>query len=288
MEQSEVIQNSEQIEDQSASENQSPADENENLDLENQTDENQEEDDEIEVDGKKFALPKSAAEKLKAERMMQADYTKKTQEVAENRKAVEAEREQVQASAKLHQEFIKEVAAIVSIEERLQEYANIDWAALTDSDPLTAMKLDRQMRDLQAKHAQASHSVTQKQQQQALSEQQNLAKRIQEADAFFEREIPNYKSGRGDELLKYATSELKIDAKAISRMVLDNPALATALHKAEMFDKLKKQAVKPKADTQAAPVTRLSAVKSTATKDPSKMTDKEFAAYRAAQIRNRK
>lgn len=287
MEQSEAIQNSEQIEDTSASDSNPLADEN--LDLENPSEDNQEEDEEIEVDGKKFALPKSAAEKLKAERMMQSDYTKKTQEVAENRKAIEADREQFQASAKLHQEFIKEVAEIVSIEERLQEYAKVDWAALTDSDPITAMKLDRQMRDLQAKHAQASQSVTQKQQQQALNEQQSLAKRVQEAEAFFEREIPNYKSGRGDELLKYATSELKIDAKAIARMVVDNPALATALHKAEMFDKLKKQqASKQKTDSQAAPVTRLSAVKSTATKDPAKMTDKEFAAMRAAQIRNRK
>ena len=48
---------------------------------------------EEELDGAKIRGTKAAIEKIKAERLMQADYTRKTQTVAEERKAVEAERE---------------------------------------------------------------------------------------------------------------------------------------------------------------------------------------------------
>ena len=61
-------------------------------------DEEQATDDELEdeLEGVKLKGKKDALEKLKAERLMQADYTRKTQEVAEQRKAIEAQRAQVQ------------------------------------------------------------------------------------------------------------------------------------------------------------------------------------------------
>ena len=43
---------------------------------------------------------------------MQADYTRKTQEVAEQRKAMEAQREQVAQQMKMAQEFAEEIGAV--------------------------------------------------------------------------------------------------------------------------------------------------------------------------------
>src|SRR4051812_9326565 len=71
-------------------------------------------DEEIEIGERKFALPKSAAEKLKAERLMHADYTKKTQEVAEQRKAVEARQADVERHATEAQEYLDEIGEIRS------------------------------------------------------------------------------------------------------------------------------------------------------------------------------
>src|SRR5437868_9942337 len=48
-----------------------------------------EESDEIEHEGRKYQVPKA----LKPLLLMQADYTRKTQEVAEQRRAVQAERQ---------------------------------------------------------------------------------------------------------------------------------------------------------------------------------------------------
>src|SRR5688572_20265217 len=47
---------------------------------------------ELEYEGRKFKVPKEAADEVKSALMRHADYTRKTQEVAEHRRAVEAER----------------------------------------------------------------------------------------------------------------------------------------------------------------------------------------------------
>ena len=80
-------------------------------------DEAPEEDDseELEHDGQKYKLPKA----LKPLLMMQADYTQKTQALAEQRKAFEAEAAQKQ---QLMQQNIQEVAQIVNIDQQLQQY----------------------------------------------------------------------------------------------------------------------------------------------------------------------
>ena len=51
-----------------------------------------EEEEELDIDGNPLKVPKSLAEKLRARMMMQADYTQKTQTLAEQRKVLEAHR----------------------------------------------------------------------------------------------------------------------------------------------------------------------------------------------------
>lgn len=257
-------------------------------DQDNSTSQEQiEDDEEIEIGERKFALPKSAAETLKSERMMQADYTRKTQEVAETRKAVEAERADVARQAKTQGEYVKEMASVVAIEEQLAQYANLDWQQIIDSDPVQAMQLQQQQRALEGKRQEAQTNLAQKQQQIALDKQQSFAKQVQDAEAYMKREIPGFATGRNDELAKYA-AKLGMSADATARAVIKNPVIAVALHKAELYDKLiSKQAPKSPPVAAAAPAIKVGS-KANVQKDPANMTDKEFAAWRAAQIRNRK
>lgn len=247
-----------------------------------------EEDEEIEVDGRKFALPKSAAEKLKAERLMHADYTRKTQEVAETRKAVEAEREQLKQTAEQQQKYLHEVAEVVAIDRQLAEYQKLDWQALSDQDPVGAQKLHFQYQALQQQRQTAVQAVTQKQQQALAEQQQNLAKQVHEADAYFKREIPGWSDERSTRLQQFAV-EQGLPADKLAMAVIQNPALAKVLHKAELFDQMeKKQRAKPNTPAQApAPVTRVGASRATAAKDPAKMSDSEWFAARKEQQRKR-
>jgi hypothetical protein len=247
-----------------------------------------EEDDEVEIGGKKVAMPKSIAAEVKAGMMRNADYTQKTQAVAAERKAVEAEREQVRQQAAQQQQYVKEVAKVHALDDQLEQYKQVDWNKLSDEDPVTAQKLHFQYQALQQQRQQAAEAVTQKQHEHALAEQQNLAKQVQEADTYFKREIPGWSDERSTRLQQFAV-EQGIPADTLALAVVKNPALAKVLHKAELFDQLeKKQSAKPKTPAAPpAPVTRVGAARATAAKDPSKMTDAEWAQWRAEKNRKR-
>lgn len=242
-----------------------------------------EEQDEIEVDGKKFALPKTAAEKLKAERLMHSDYTRKTQEVAEQRRAIEAQAQEVAQQRQDHQQYLQEVAQVVAIDRQLEQYQQLNWQSLIDDNPQQALKLQHEMRVLEQQRMQASNTLAQKQQQNALAEQQKTAKLVQEAEAFFAREIPNWSPQRSDELMAYA-QKAGMQPTAVTKIAMHNPAFAVLLNKAALYDQI---AQKPPAEPTKAPQAKPAAkVGQTANvrKDPSKMTDAEFAAYRRKVI----
>jgi hypothetical protein len=247
-----------------------------------------EEDEEIEIGGKKVAMPKSIAAEIKAGTMRNADYTQKTQAVAAERKAVEAEREQVRQQAAQHQQFIKEVAKVTALDDQLEEFKKVDWQGLSREDPALAQQLRFQYDDLQQKRNEAAQAVTHKQHEHALAEQQTTAKQVQEAEAYVQREIPGWTQERATKVQAFAAAEgLKLDAST-ARVLIQNPALLKIMHKAELFDQLeKKQKSKPTTPAAPpAPVTRVGASRATAAKDQSKMSDAEW--YRAEQERKRK
>jgi hypothetical protein len=239
---------------------------------------------EIDYEGEKFKVPKV----LKEAFMRQQDYTQKTQSVAEQRKAVEAQAAEIQQRAAMQQQFIAEYAEVHSLDSQLQQYAQVNWTELIDADPVQAMKLDRQMRELQQRREQVVSSVTQKQQQHQLQMQQETAKRMQDGKAVLEREIKGWAPGNelDNSLSEYANAN---GVQNIGPAIADNPKVAVFLHKAWQFDQLMKKAATPKEkpEPQEKPVTRITARTGTATKDPSQMTDREFARFRASQIANR-
>lgn len=247
-----------------------------------------EEEEEIEVGDRKFSLPKSAAEKLKAERLMHADYTQKTQALAEDRKSDAAQREQDQRNRQEAQQYLDDIAEIKSIDRQLGEYHKLDWAAYIDQDPVGAMKLQQQQKALEGQRNEAVGKITHKQQANALVEQQSLAKQVQEADAYFKREIPGWTNERSNRVQQYAI-EQGIPADALFQAVVRQPALAKLLHKAELFDQLEKKqsAAKPKPAVQEKPVTRITAARGSAQRDPEKMNMEDWAKWRNAE-RNKK
>lgn len=240
---------------------------------------------EIEVDGKKFELPKSAAEKLQAERMMNADYTQKTQALAEQRRQFEVQSAEQQ---KQQQEYVQDYAKVVAIDDQLAAYNQLDWAELIANDPQQAMLYQQQQRKLEGQRAQAVQAVTQKQQQFALNEQQAIAKRVQEASAYVAREIPGWTPERDNQLQAYVKQN-GIPEQELMPMVLRHPALLKILHKAELYDRQeKKVAAKPTPPVQDKPVTRVSSARGATQRDPSKMSTAEWMAHRNAQLRKQR
>ncbi|QGZ42709.1 hypothetical protein IP92_05758 [Pseudoduganella flava] len=247
-----------------------------------------EEEEEIEVDGRKFVLPKTAAQKLQAERLMQADYTRKTQEAAEVRKAAEAEREAVARERETQQQFVKEMAKVEALNDQLAVFDQLNWDELIANDPQNAMLYQQRQRQLEAERNKAVEAVTQKQQQFALNEQQEIAKQVQEAEAYVQREIPGWSPQRAEALNKYLSDNgVKVD-KSVGRLLIQQPALLKLIDRAEKFAQLeKKQAEKTAAPPVPPPATRVSAARPGAQRDPAKMSTAEWMAHRNSQVRKR-
>ena len=108
--------------------------------------EGQIETEEVEFNGKVYAVPKELAPNL----MMQSDYTRKTQEVAELRKETEAERASWRQQAQIREALFEEKAELHQIDKRLNAYRNTNWQQWQVQDPngyQAAMAEYTQLRD---------------------------------------------------------------------------------------------------------------------------------------------
>jgi len=91
----------------------------------------------IEVDGEEITI-----EELRSGHLRQKDYTRKTQELAENRKAMEAQYQEIERERAEYAQLLPAMA------ERIQQAAEQepDWDTLYDTDPVMAAKAERQWR----------------------------------------------------------------------------------------------------------------------------------------------
>lgn len=264
-----------------------PSSENEDdalLNLELDGEQSGDEDDlEEDLDGLTVRGKKELIEKLKAERLMQADYTRKTQEVAETKRQIEANRQAFETERQVHFQNMQEVATIKAIEMQLQNFNGIDWNALSDQDPVQAMKLDRQVRQLQAQREQAIASVTQRHQQFTHAQQQEAARQLEEGRKVLQRDIPGWGVELAEKLKAYALStgytQAEVDA-------IRSPAMVRSIYQEYRVAEAKKQATKREPQVQAAPVTRVnSSSKTKAVTDPDKLSPEQWLKWRNAQAK---
>jgi hypothetical protein len=234
---------------------------------------------EDELDGVKLRGPREVLERIKAERLMQADYTRKTQEVAEQRRTFEQQQKQFEETAKSHQEHIREVARLVAIDERLgqlQQYL----PQINQQDPQQAQALLIELQQLQAQRGQLQGSLAQKEQQRQLNAQQESAKRANEAEAIVMREVKDW----GPEKLKAfvdAGQKAGIEPEGVRQMLIQFPQAARFLNKALQYDKLLAQRLQKPVAEPPKPATRVGGGSAANTKPLSDVTDpREWAELR--------
>ena len=127
------------------------------------------------------------------------DYTKKTQEVAEQRKQLETfeqqlkmQEQQFAEQAQLNNLLIEDVAKITALDQQLSQYANVDWQKLTDSDFVEAQKHYMAYNQLQQNRNNAVSQFEAKRQNALAKHQESLAERIRKGKEVLAKEIPNW------------------------------------------------------------------------------------------------
>lgn len=239
-----------------------------------------EETEEVEHDGRKYSIPKP----LKAALMMHGDYTRKTQEVAEQRRALEEGQRAFVQETEAHRQDLMEVARVVAIDDQLRQFDQVDLLALNQTDPVRAQELFFQrQRLIEARQAVAA-TLQQRQQQRTFEKQQKSAKQIEEGRAAIAKEIKDWSPELADKLRNFAANE-GWSAEEINAVT---PAQVKSLHRAFLASQVLNKS--PKATT-AAPIKPASTVKpkgaAVLTYRPD-MSDADYAKWRKSQIRNRK
>jgi len=122
----------------------------------------------IEVDGEEITI-----EELRSGHLRQKDYTRKTQDLAENRKAMEAQYQEIERERAEYAQLLPAMA------ERIQQAAEQepDWDTLYDTDPVMAAKAERQWRkeqEARTAQLQAVQAEQQRMQQIAAQKQEQM------------------------------------------------------------------------------------------------------------------
>ena len=189
-----------------------------------------EEDEEVDLgDDLKLTVPKSAVQRLKELKdgaLRQADYTRKTQELAETRRAFEAERQQVVQSTN---EELEAFATLRSLHEQLAQFKSVDWNAWYDRNPAGASKAHIQYQLIRDAYAGAQVQLSNARNQRLSAEQQKTAQLVEQGRQVLSQEIgwnDEHKAKLTDHALQRGLSRDDLsDLEA-------NPAAAKILHDA--------------------------------------------------------
>jgi len=251
---------------------QEATDDSENEDSDNSEDEPEPEFVEVEWNGKQYSVPVD----LKDGFMLQSDYTRKTQEVAEQRKAVEARQAEIERQAQTQREHIQDVAELTAMDRQIEAYDQIDWRQLQQADQAEFMRLDWERRQLVEQRNSKSEQLSRKQQEALAKQQQDVAKRREEGLAALQREIPDWSDETARAVSEYGTKQAGFTEREIASVI--DPRMVKVLDKARRFDQLQAKArEKPKVEQK--PVTPIKARKASARSDVGRMTPAEMAKH---------
>lgn len=206
---------------------------------------------EVEIDGIKLAIPKDASQKVREALLRQADYTRKTQELAQQREQFEQTRAQREARIEAERANIQAVARIVAVDERLQQYANVDWQALSQSDPVRAQQEFFTYQQLKDSRGALVQQIQQHEAQRALQEQESTSRSLQQANEVLGREIKGWSPEYAKELRNVAKS-LGADEKDLDG--IRAPWIVRALHAEKVLREMTSKATKAPAPAPAQPV----------------------------------
>lgn len=271
---------------------------------------------ELEHDGEKYALPK----KLKPLLLMQADYTKKTQALAEQNKSVEELRGKLTASlsaaAGADDAIIDARAAVKAIDSQAAELkaaisavetelANVDWGALSRIEHGEALfkqreQYLRQLRlaqdklgedrtklagDLDAKVKAKNDARTAL----AVEQQQATAKQFEQRDAALKEKFPKW-SEEFPQIQAFVAKTFGISAEDVAKT--SSPALLEVARYAKLgFEAEQRERAAAKAKTRVQPVTSGAAPvrkivgASTPRTDPNRMSTEQWMKHRNEQLR---
>lgn len=217
----------------------------------------------VKVDGEEFEV---TLDELRDGYQRQADYTRKSQSLAEQRKAYEANLQAVQNERQQYAQVLEQMSQNQNYE--LQRFENIDWKELKDEDPMEYMEKRLEYQEAKDRVTQLNNERARVQQQSQQEFNEIVTQKVQQEAELLAKALPEYSepgSTLKTDLRNYALSlgfpANEIDSITDHRVVL-------VLHKAMLQDNaakgVKKVKVAPKVVKSGTPQTKTQRVKKAA------------------------
>jgi hypothetical protein len=227
----------------------------------------------VDYEGQSYEVPRELKDAL----LRQADYTRKTMELSEQRKALAADRAEV---ALLESAKIEEFQAIMRIEQirhEVEQLAQRDWSAIDPNHPELA-QLRARIGELGREEALLCGALNDHHHQKTARAQQEAARTRAETDQAMMREIQNWSPEQRRVLDNFAIHH------GISEDDLDHasPAEIRLLHLAHFGAQ---QMERQRAANRGAyrPAAEVGGSAGGGPSDPSRMTMAQYRAWRAKQ-----
>lgn len=211
----------------------------------------------VDLDGHKMELPKGTPKVLvdtvqKMAADLKADHTRKTQGIAEHAKAVAAKEQLLTVG-------FEKAVAFKNAQDRVQQFGQIDWQALADSDPAQATRLMAQYQLAQQTLGAAQNGLQQvlaltRQNSHAQAEGAEQARQAALAEGF--AALPKLIPGFNAQTAKKIAENTKTYGFTDDDLAgITDPRLVQALHDAQQWRSL--QAKKPSAMQKVADAPKL-------------------------------
>jgi hypothetical protein len=235
--------------------------------------------DEIELEGKKYQIPKP----LKSGFMMQADYTRKTQEVASQKQAIEQERQRLTALQQADHEETQGRAVLVAIDASINELNGTNWDQRMADDPIGAQQQFMRLTQLKEQRAQVEQALQQRQSVRTQAMQQDLLSRVQQTQEYAQKNIKGWSPETDKQIVEFARTKGVTEAELQSVI---SPKVYDILHLARIGEQtLAKQTAAPKLQAKVQPTKTVGGKSNpSAGKSLADMSMEEYAAHRTAQL----
>lgn len=250
---------------------------------------------ELNFGGDKFKVPKGASVEEVAPKLsefaknLEAGYTKKFQEVSDIRKETEATQASVKRMQELSGEALSRFADGLSLQREIGELEQINIDHLWQSNPDQARQLTDDLARKRAALQKTVAEVSKAEAEAAETQKADIARRVEAGKAQIERMSPGFEKDLPD-VIAYAAETLGVDKASAEAEYALNPAMAVAVRKSMLYDRMKAaQKTQPKPTKQTSgPVKPIKGSggkqKPDLVKDAAKMSPEEWARRRNAEV----
>ena len=246
----------------------------------------------------KYDLPREVSDDIRTglktlEKSLNKGWTEKNQELAEQRRALYAQNQELQLQQSVSKELESDILDLRALQKQLEAYDKVtpvEWQTWSSSDPSAAQQALIAYQALRGQVGRKESEVSARQAKINQDLQVKVAQYLEDSKARISIAIPDWSEAKGRTIGEFAwktymNGNSPADVAAFNALNL-HPGLVRMANEAMLYrQSLEKAKTPPKPANTAQPVAKVnSGGSATAAKDPEKMKHSEWIALRQKEV----